>query len=395
MLANLTAHDINVQKLVHEGYSVSIDGNFLVIDNIPYVSAPNTVSRGTLISNYREVDGVAYMDNDHTIWFTGSVPCRADGEPLEAAMVCEKTPTLVAGRQALCKFSNKPDPIGDMLTNFHTKITHYVRKLTSHARVIDPTASATGDGSFNYRLERSVFHYPNGAIGRAGLEAYDKKLHLNKVAIIGVGGTGSYLLDALAKTAVAEIHIYDDDVIEPHNAYRLPGALTHEQAHSNLQKTEYLALEYANFRVGVISHPVKMDASSIHELDNCEFVFIAIDHGPSRGLISEYLLKKRIPFIDVGIGVDKIPEAVKLHARTRTAIVTENHQAVNLPVADDTDDAVYNNIQLVELNAINAMMAIIRYKQYLGFYTDEMDARELKYKVSLNSIIMNGALCEN
>ena len=32
-----------------------------------------------------------------------------------------------------------------------------------------------------------------------------------KVAVIGLGGTGSYLLDALAKCPVAEIHLYDDD----------------------------------------------------------------------------------------------------------------------------------------------------------------------------------------
>lgn len=395
MQVNPIGLDVNVQRLVSEHYTVIIDDGFLIIENVPYISAPNTISRGALICAYREVDGVAHMDGDHTVYFTGTVPCQADGTSLELALVADKSPTTVAGRQALCRLSNKPDPIGDMLTNYHTKMTHYIRKLTSHARAIDTTISATSEGSFHSRIEPSVFHYPNGAIARAGLEAYDRKLHLKKVAIIGLGGTGSYILDALAKTAVAEIHLYDGDTIEPHNAFRLPGALTIEQAHSDLQKTDYLASEYSSFRVGVFSHPVKIDDTNIQELDDCEFVFIAIDHGPSRGLISEYLLTKGIPFIDVGIGVDKISEATKLHARTRTSLVTENHRTAKLPVTDDIAEAVYNNIQLVELNAINAMMAIIRYKQYLGFYTDEVDTHELKYKVSLNRMITSGSTSES
>ena len=395
MQANPIGHDINVQRLVSEHYTVIIDGGFLIVENVPYISAPNTISRGAIICAYREVDGVAQMDGDHTVYFTWTVPCQADVTSLELALVADKTPTIVAGRQTLCRLSNKPDPIGDMLSNYHTKMTHYIRKLGSHARAVDPGVSATSEGSFQSRIRQSVFHYPNGAIARGGLEAYDRKLHLNKIAIIGLGGTGSYILDALAKTAVTEIHLYDSDTIEPHNAYRLPGALTIEQAHSDLLKTDYLASEYSNFRVGIISHPVKIDEANIHELNDCEFVFIAIDHGPSRRLISEHLLKKGISFIDVGIGVDKVSDTTQLHARTRTSLIYDNQRTVNLPVADDSTEAVYNNIQLVELNAINAMMAVIRYKQHLGFYTDEVNSHELKYKVSLNKIIAIGSESED
>ena len=50
------------------------------------------------------------------------------------------------------------------------------------------------------------------------------KLMNHKVAIIGLGGTGSYILDMLAKTPVSEIHLFDGDDFLTHNAFRSPGA---------------------------------------------------------------------------------------------------------------------------------------------------------------------------
>src|SRR5207247_121173 len=118
----------------------------------------------------------------------------------------------IARRQVRCRFSYKSER-PETLENFYNKMTHYVRKLQSYVNVIDPTASATGKGSISIRQERSVFFYPNTAIAREGLDAYEDKLKLVKVAIVGLGGTGGYILDALAKTPVEQIHLYDDDVV--------------------------------------------------------------------------------------------------------------------------------------------------------------------------------------
>ena len=47
---------------------------------------------------------------------------------------------------------------------------------------------------------------------------------LKKIIILGLGGTGSYILDLVAKTPVKEIHLYDGDTFYQHNAFRSPGA---------------------------------------------------------------------------------------------------------------------------------------------------------------------------
>lgn len=380
MPENRTALSPDVQRLVDEGYTVTIEGQYIIVDNVPYVSGAGTVSYGAIISAYQEKDGVAQVNGDHTAWFTGTVPCTATGQSLASAMVADTNTTVVAGRKALCRFSYKSERT-DTLDNFYNKITHYVRKLQSYANIIDASASAAGKGTISIRQNRSVFFYPNNAISRAGLDAYEDKLKLAKVAIIGLGGTGSYILDALAKTPVEEIHLYDDDIVDPATVYRMPGALTIEQAHREMRKTDHLRDVYSSMRTGVESHPVRVVQDNLSELNECSFVFIAVDHGPSRGLIARHLVAKGISFIDVGMGVDRVPEDVKLLARIRVTAVNKASAALvdRLPVANDQEDAIYSNIQVAELNALNAMLAIILYKQKIGFYSEEIGASALRY----------------
>src|SRR5579863_5132511 len=108
MPENQTAPSPDVQRLVDEGYVVTIDGQYLIIDSVPYVSAPNVISYASLISAYEVKDGVSRVI-DHTAWFTGTVPCTPRGESLEHVLVADKNPTMLAGRRALCRFSYKSE----------------------------------------------------------------------------------------------------------------------------------------------------------------------------------------------------------------------------------------------------------------------------------------------
>lgn len=395
MQANPIAPNEDVQGLIDDGFSVVIvDNQYLIVENVPYCTAEGNVAYGDIISPYSIVNGVSQLNNDHTVWFTGTIPHTAQGKSLEAALVADVSQPIIAERQVRCRLSNKPeDPqaLAQLLASFRVKMNHYVNKLSRHARDIDPSARANYFGRLQINARPSVFYFPNTAIARSGLDEYENKLRQAKVAIVGVGGTGSFILDALAKMPIVEIHIFDGDKIEPHNVFRIPGALSPGQAFSSIPKADYLATHYKQMRSGIVSHPVRVDEQNIQELDNCNFVFIAVDHGPSRGLIANYLSGKGISFIDVGIGVDKVPENVQLQARARVTLVTpQTADLINLlPTSEDSEEAVYNNIQLIELNAFNAMLAVIRYKQFLGFYTDETEAETIKYKASWSSLLTN------
>jgi hypothetical protein len=114
-----------------------------------------------------------------------------------------------------------------------------------------------------------------------------------------------------------------------------------------------------------------------------------VDHGPSRQLITRHLADKKIPFIDVGMGVDRIPEEVKLIARLRVTAIDNNSKPLldSLPFADDQEDAVYNNIQVAELNALNAMLAVILFKQKIGFYSEEIAVNALRYVLAWQRLV--------
>ncbi|MDA8383203.1 MAG: ThiF family adenylyltransferase [Betaproteobacteria bacterium] len=392
MPASQTAPDPHIQRLVDEGHEVTIGGGYLIVDRIPYLTSARQIAWGALICKYRNVDGVPQLDNDHQCWFTGSMPHRADGTPLEGPLVSDKQAQMIANRPVQMRFSNKPEPIGDFFDNHYNKVTHYIRKLSRHARDIDPAVSATSVGSYRRREVPSVFHYANDAIAQGGLDAITDKVRLRRVCIVGAGGTGSYLLDALAKEEIELIDLYDHDVIEPKNPFRMPGAMNREDAYAGHNKALWLASCYTAMRTGVTGHPLRIDADSVAELAGADFVFISVDHGPSRGIIARYLVEQRIPFIDAGIGVDKRADVAALIARARVTLVTPDtaHLVDELPTADDSADAVYNNIQVLEINALNAMLAVIRFKQYLGFYAADEHPDVIKYVSSWNALVLRG-----
>lgn len=389
MQANQTAPNPDLQHLVDDGFHVSLEGQHLVIHRVPYVTKDRTVAYCSLISTYCEHEVAAGQIADHTVFVVGEIPYRDDGISLEAAMVANASKQIIAGRSVGCQLSYKTEPLGAMLANYYSKMTHYVRKLGSYVEAIDASANVRGIGSFTARAVPSVFHFPNGSSARAGLEAYEQKLELQKVAIVGLGGTGSFLLDGLAKTPVKEILLFDHDILEPHNAFRFPGALPMDIVFGRKKKTDVLADIYNQFRSGVISHPERITDANVYEVDHCQFVFIAVDHGPSRDLIARHLVARGIPFIDVGIGIDKRTDTLKLHARARVTLITPStaHLIDTLPVADDADEAVYGNIQLSELNALNANLALIRYKQHLQFFTDEVNPSVINYKCSWSQCV--------
>src|SRR5437016_46394 len=60
--------------------------------------------------------------------------------------------------------------------------------------------------------DETVFNYIDTASSRAEIDLVTKRLAVRKLAIVGLGGTGSYVLDLIAKTPAKEIHLFEGDV---------------------------------------------------------------------------------------------------------------------------------------------------------------------------------------
>jgi len=192
------------------------------------------------------------------------------------------------------------------------------------------------------------------------------------VAIIGLGGTGCYVLDFMVKTPVKAIRGFDGDVYHVHNAFRSPGRL--DETDLGKGKAEVYRLRYDNFREGLALHQKYIDRTSVADLTGVTFAFVCVDKGSARAEIFDLLIGLGIPFIDVGMGLNRKQGALSGTLRA-THYAVDN--AVNVrklelaEMADNPDDIYRRNVQIPELNALNASMAVIRYKQLRGFYVDD------------------------
>src|SRR5690554_1920306 len=105
-------------------------------------------------------------------------------------------------------------------------------------------------------MKTNVFKYIDTNSTRAGIEIMNDKFHGCKVAIIGLGGTGSYIRDLLAKTPVLEIHNYDGDDIALHNLFRAPGAIDASILDERtIKKVDYYQEIYSKMHTGIYAHP--------------------------------------------------------------------------------------------------------------------------------------------
>jgi hypothetical protein len=251
-------------------------------------------------------------------------------------------------------------------------MTSYARIISHPADAIDPAATAMTFLPIPTGEEDSVFHYFDTASSRAGITASSQKLALGKVAIVGLGGTGSYVFDMVAKTPVKEIHLFDGDKFFNHNAFRAPGAPSLEQLNEQQSKVIYFRDIYAKMRRGIVPHPYYIDASNVEELRGMDFVFLCVDGRGEKRQIVERLQEWGIPFIDVGMGVELQDGMLGGVLRVTTVTPSKGDHVptrISFP-ADAGEDDYSSNIQIADLNALNATLAVIRWKKLFGFYRD-------------------------
>jgi hypothetical protein len=235
----------------------------------------------------------------------------------------------------------------------------------------------------------SPFVYEDSASTRAGIVMVNQRLVDHRLGVVGVGGTGSYILDLISKTPVAEIHIFDNDVFLQHNAFRSPGAALLADIEAEENKAVRLARLYCDMHNGIVAHPYAATADNVDELTGLDFVFLCMDAGSAKKAIVEALVEAEVPFIDVGLGIDEIDG--RLQGSLRVTTFTPGHAghlADRIALADGGADADYGrNIQIAELNALNAALAVLRWKKHLGFYVDLEGEHNAIYLTSGNEII--------
>lgn len=120
---------------------------------------------------------------------------------------------------------------------------------------------------------------------------------------------------------------------------------------------------------------------------------MSFDKGSIKQMIVERLITLDKAFIDVGISVEAVDsqsligtmKVVSSKSGCRDFIKTNNRISFS-----DADDDIYNeNIQIAELNSLNACLAVIKWKKYIGFYQDKNHENFTFYSTNDHNFLEN------
>jgi hypothetical protein len=385
----------DLQHLLSDGYDIEIRSGHLLLHGVPYVKPDKTIGYGILVSTLNLAGDKAIQPDSHVAFWAGEFPHDAEGRRMDALGSPNAEHRVDELLTAHHQFSRKPQPSG-AYTDYYQKLTTYVAMITSEARKIDGSVTAQPRRPVRPSPDVSVFEYEETWSARAGIGPINSKLDCGRLAIVGLGGTGSYVLDLVAKTPVKEIHLFDGDLFLTHNAFRCPGAPTLAELEGASKKVDWFSAIYSKMRRGIIPHDVPMDSSNLDELESMNYVFLCMDSGPDKKSVVDFLLQKRIPFIDVGVGLVSTGESLTGSVRvTRSTREKSDHVRSSVPVADAGPGEYDKNIQVADVNALNAVLAVIRWKKDCGFYADFEKEHSMVYQVVTNTIINEEVLVES
>ena len=386
----------DLARLEAEGFRLRVvqgSACHLLVEGIPAVNSRREVVLGTLYSPL-EIDRDGKTINpvsSHQCWWIGQeAPCDSSGRVMGEMISDSRAENKGDGIVTTVAFSRKRVD-KTSYANLHEKIWAYVRMIWHEALVINATCDPRSEKPVAAVVEAQarVFRYPDMATTRAGIGAATAKLLVQRVAIIGLGGTGSYILDLLAKTPIAEIHLYDGDVFLLHNAFRAPGAPHIEDLREPKKKVDWFGAIYDRMHMGIIRHPYHVLAEQLPELQAFDFVFVAIDDAKARKVILEGLIALKVPFIDVGMDFALDGEH-RLRGICRLTVGTPDHHSQIAEVVSfeaPPVDEIYRNIQVADLNMLNAAMAVNKWKRMRGFYADDVREHHALYTISTQALI--------
>lgn len=384
MSQRLISPNPDLKRLQDEGYDVAVRGPYVLLKGVPYVTSSKRVTSGTLVSDLTLSGNRTVPPSTHVVYFVGEYPCDQAGAPLEKIRHRSERKELDKGLIVEHSFSSKPR---GGYKDHYDKLATYAAILSGPAQAIEPSVTPMTFPVVEDHDDESVFNYVDTASSRAEIVAVSRRLEIARIAIVGVGGTGSYVLDLVAKTPVKEIHIFDSDEFSQHNAFRSPGAASIDELRQKPRKVAYFADKYAGMRRGIVPHAYVVDAANADELRAMAFVFLCLDGGDGKRGLLDALDALDVPFIDVGMGVNESQGALGgiLRVTTRTS-AKRDHIAARVPMSGLANADYSRNVQVADLNALNAALAVIRWKKHFGFYRDLEHEHHSTYTIDGNML---------
>ena len=124
-----------------------------------------------------------------------------------------------------------------------------------------------------------------------------------KVAVIGCSGTGSLVIEQLARNGVGELLLVDPDIVEEKNLNRIPNT-TKQDAINETPKVAVLSrnIEKTGLGTKVEALPLNlMDPKALLAVADCDIAFGCLDTIEGRHILNRLATFYLIPYIDLGV----------------------------------------------------------------------------------------------
>ncbi|MBW1783204.1 MAG: ThiF family adenylyltransferase [Deltaproteobacteria bacterium] len=388
MSQQLINHSSDLKRLRDEGYDVEVRSNYLLIKHVPYVNSGREIKFGILVSDLSLAGNLTTKPGSHVAYFSGEHPCNTDGSKMAKIIHQSVQKTLGPNLVVHHSFSSKPR---SGYADYYQKMTTYAAIISGPALSINPDVTAKTFPVIEADEGEFVFNYLDTASSRAEINIVTKKLELRRVGIVGLGGTGSYVLDLIAKTPIKEVCIFDGDDFLQHNAFRSPGAPSIEELREKPKKVAYFRDQYSKMHRNIVAYDGYIDDSNIDQLEEMDFVFLCLDGGEAKRLVVEKLEAFGVPFIDVGMGIELVDDALLGVLRITTSTVNKREHVRDrdrISFSDgDPNNEYSKNIQIADLNALNAALSVIKWKKLFGFYKDFENEHFSTYTIDGNALV--------
>ena len=130
-----------------------------------------------------------------------------------------------------------------------------------------------------------------------------RRIEGSNVAIVGLGGLGSHVVQQLAYLGVRTFSLIDDDVVSESNLNRLIGATPDDIGTQKIDIASRLAQEILPGTT-ISSHPSKHDDEAcLSDLGASTVVFGCVDDEPSRLNLLERCAELGVPYLDAATDV--------------------------------------------------------------------------------------------
>ena len=207
-----------------------------------------------------------------------------------------------------------------------------------------------------------------------------------KVAVIGLGGIGSLVVEYLARLGVGHLILIDDDLVEPSNLSRIVGASTSD-AIDNIAKTK-VAMRLVRqcneqAEVALIEDDVAKETVA-KKIVNCDYLFLAANSMRARLVINAIVHQYLIPAVQLGskIRSDSAGTLIDIMSANRplrpgqgclwcNQLIDSNQLATEAKTDEERKAQAYGveepNPSVISLNAISASHAVNDFLlDYLG-----------------------------